>query len=75
MPPHGYVYTGQGVGLVLAISLGLLFSRVLGNAIGKNHVRHCLFYGFRLGHTADDAYRNFRSVLEEDEPCERTWRY
>ena len=33
--PHGFVYTGQGVGLVLAMSLVLLVSRVLGNAIGK----------------------------------------
>ena len=41
----------------------------------KNHVRHCLLYEFRLGHTAADAYRNLRSVLGEDGPCERTCRH
>ena len=46
------------------MSLLLLISRVLGNAIGeKSHVRHCLLHEFRLGHTAADAYRNLRSVL------------
>ena len=29
------------------MSLVLLVSRVLGNAIGKSHVRHCLLYEFR----------------------------
>ena len=41
----------------------------------KNHVRHCLLYEFRLGHTAADAYRNLRSVLGEGGPCERICRY
>ena len=57
------------------MSLVLLVSRVLGNAIGKNYVRHCWLYEFRLSHTAADAHRNFRSVLGEDGACERTCRY
>ena len=60
---------------MLGPGLVLLVSRVLGNATGKNHVHHRLLYEFRLGHTAADAYRNLRSVLGEDGPCERICRY